>query len=88
MNGPIVQFISHALNLEKKRISLKLLNFRAAFYGGLIVLLQTSPESANIFRLIQQLNMAQDMKSLQASVVGKNGVTDEDFQSFLGTIHI
>ena len=27
-------------------------NSRASFYGGLIVLFQTSPESANIFRLI------------------------------------
>ena len=62
--------------------------FRAAFYGGLIVLLQTSPESANIFRLIHQINMAEDVESLRASVVGKNGVTDEDFQSFLGAIHI
>ena len=62
--------------------------FRAAFYGGLIVLLQTSPESANIFRLIHQINMAEDTESLRGSVVGKNGVTDEDFESYLGNIHL
>jgi len=56
---------------------------RASFYGGLIVLLQTSPEAPNIFRLLHRLNVAQSMESLQESVVGKNGVTDEDFQSFL-----
>merc|ERR1711971_325429 len=56
---------------------------RASFYGGLIVLLQTSPEAPNIFRLLHRLNVAQSMESLQESIVGKNGVTDEDFQSFL-----
>ena len=58
-------------------------NSRASFYGGLIVLFQTSPESVNIFRLIHQINVAEDIKSLKKSVVGKNGVTEEDFNSFL-----
>ena len=58
-------------------------NSRASFYGGLIVLFQTSPESANIFRLIHQINVAEDIKSLKNSVIGKNGVTEEDFNSFL-----
>ena len=56
---------------------------RASFYGGLIVLFQTSPESANIFRLIHKINVAEDIKSLKNSVIGKNGVTEEDFNSFL-----
>ena len=58
-------------------------NSRASFYGGLIVLFQTSPESANIFRLIHRINVAQDITSLKDSVIGKNGVTEEDFNSFL-----
>ena len=56
---------------------------RASFYGGLIVLLQTSPESTNIFRLFQRINHAQTMEDLKSAVVGKNDVTDEDFKSFL-----
>ena len=51
------------------------------------MLLQTSPESANIFRLIHQINMAEGTDSLRAAAVGKSGVTDEDFQSYLGSIH-
>merc|ERR1712212_72530 len=31
---------------------------RASFYGGLICLLQTSPESPGIFRLIHKMNVA------------------------------
>ena len=31
--------------------------------------------------------MAEDTESLRAAVVGKSGVTDEDFQSYLGSIH-
>jgi len=56
---------------------------RASFYGGLIVLLQTSPESANIYRLLQRINVAQSIEELKSSVVGKNGVTEEDFLSYL-----
>ena len=52
------------------------------------MLLQTSPEAPNIFRLLHRLNVAQSMESLQESVVGKNGVTDEDFQSFLCAVHV
>ena len=58
--------------------------FRASFYGGLIVLLQTSPESANIYRLFQRINVAQPTEELKSSVVGKDGVTEEDFLSYLG----
>ena len=47
------------------------------------MLLQTSPEAPNIFRLLQRINMAQDTQSLKDSVVGKNGITEEDFEAFL-----
>lgn len=56
---------------------------RASFYGGLIVLLQTSPESPGIFRLIHRINLAQSLDDLKAACVGHNGITDEDFTSFI-----
>ena len=56
---------------------------RASFYGGLVVLIQTSPESPAIFRLIHRINVSQPMEDLKASVVGKDGVTDVDFKSYM-----
>ncbi len=55
---------------------------RASFYGGLIVLVQTSPESPAIYRLIQRVN-AQSIEELKKAVVGKDGVNDDDFQAYL-----
>lgn len=56
---------------------------RASFYGGLIVLIQTSPESPAIFRLMHRINMAQPIEELRSAIVGKDGVTDVDFQAFM-----
>jgi dipeptidyl-peptidase-3 len=57
---------------------------RASFWGGLIVLVQTSPESPSIYRLIQRINHGQTTEELKASVVNdNNGITDEDFVAFL-----
>jgi len=55
---------------------------RASFYGGLIVLVQTSPESPLVFRLIQRINMAQSVAELKAAVIGEK-VTEEDFLAYL-----
>lgn len=55
---------------------------RASFYGGLIVLLQTSPESPLIFRLIHRINVAESLDNLKAACVGNSGITEEDFTSF------
>lgn len=55
---------------------------RASFFGGLIVLLQTSPESPQIFRLIQKLHLGQSTEELKAAAI-KAGLTEEDFQAFL-----
>ena len=56
---------------------------RASFYGGLIVLLQTSIESSSIFRLIHRINCAQPIEELREASVGKNGISDVDFQAFM-----
>lgn len=55
---------------------------RASWYGGLIVLLQTSPESVDIFRLLQHINSKQDVLSLKEAVASA-GVTDEEFSAYL-----
>jgi dipeptidyl-peptidase-3 len=55
---------------------------RASFYGGLIVLVQTSPESPSIFRLLHGMNTAQKTKELKAAVL-KAGVSEEDFTAYM-----
>ena len=55
---------------------------RASFYGGLICLLQTSPESPGIFRLMHRINMAQSVEELREACVTKD-ITEVDFKSFL-----
>lgn len=56
---------------------------RASFYGGLIVLLQTSLESPSIFRLIHRINVAQPIEELRDACVGKEGITEVDFKAFM-----
>merc|ERR1739844_367736 len=45
---------------------------RASFYGGLIVLLQTSPESPGIFRLIHRINVAQPIDELRETCMAQD----------------
>ena len=42
---------------------------KASFLGGLIVLLQTSEESPQIYRLIQLINNAQVRPKLKTSII-------------------
>ncbi|KAM6970289.1 dipeptidyl peptidase 3 [Aplochiton taeniatus] len=55
---------------------------RAAWYGGLVVLLQTSPESANIFVLLQKLFRKQTPTELE-QVATAAGLSPEEYQAFL-----
>ncbi|XP_017276869.1 dipeptidyl peptidase 3 [Kryptolebias marmoratus] len=55
---------------------------RAAWYGGLAVLLQTSPESANIFVLLQRLFRKQTPEQLE-HVAKAAGLSSEEYQAFL-----
>nr|KAG5693940.1 hypothetical protein BaRGS_008209 [Batillaria attramentaria] len=55
---------------------------QASFAGGLIVLIQTSPESPGIYLLLQRVFRSQPLDKLK-SVAESNGVTSDEFQAFL-----
>uniref|UniRef100_A0A8C7KF37 Dipeptidyl peptidase 3 n=1 Tax=Oncorhynchus kisutch TaxID=8019 RepID=A0A8C7KF37_ONCKI len=55
---------------------------RSAWYGGLAVLLQTSPESASIFVLLQRLFRKQPAAQLE-SMATAAGLSPEEYQAFL-----
>lgn len=55
---------------------------RAAWYGGLAVLVQTSPESANIFVLLQRMFRKQTPAQLQ-QVASAAGLSDDEYKAFL-----
>lgn len=55
---------------------------RAAWCGGLVVLLQTSPESANIFVLLQRIFRKQTPEQLE-QVAKAAGLSSEEYQAFL-----
>ncbi|XP_078284370.1 dipeptidyl peptidase 3 [Rhinoraja longicauda] len=55
---------------------------RASWYGGLVVLLQTSPESPAIYVLLQKLFRAQPVHELQETATAV-GVSCEEYQAFL-----
>ena len=51
-------------------------------FSALIILLQTSPESPDIFRLIHRINLAEDSSKLRLRT-REAGVSDEDFEAYL-----
>lgn len=55
---------------------------RAAWYGGLVVLVQTSPESPNIFVLLQKVFRKQTPAELE-KVATSVGLSSEEYQAFL-----
>ncbi|XP_059565979.1 dipeptidyl peptidase 3 isoform X2 [Myotis daubentonii] len=55
---------------------------RAAWYGGLAVLLQTSPEAPYIYALLSRLFRAQDPDELRQHALAE-GLTEEEYQAFL-----
>lgn len=55
---------------------------RASYFGGLAVLVQTSPESPQIYRLLQRLNTAEPTADLKAKALAA-GVSEDDFKAYL-----
>ncbi|NP_001086656.1 dipeptidyl-peptidase 3 L homeolog [Xenopus laevis] len=55
---------------------------RASFYGGLIVLFQTSPESPAIYILLNRLFRSQEPGELKDVAVGQ-GLNEDEYQAFL-----
>ncbi|XP_027032578.2 dipeptidyl peptidase 3 [Tachysurus fulvidraco] len=55
---------------------------RAAWYGGLVVLLQTSPESPPIYVLLQKIFRKQTPTQLDA-VAASVGLSSDEYQAFL-----
>ncbi|XP_076354042.1 dipeptidyl peptidase 3 [Tachypleus tridentatus] len=56
---------------------------RAAWYGGLIVLIQTSVESPLIYTLLHKIYKQQSLKELHQVAIEGCDLTDEDFQALL-----
>ncbi|XP_022332710.2 dipeptidyl peptidase 3-like [Crassostrea virginica] len=55
---------------------------QASWYGGLVCLYQTSPESPGIYLLFHKLFKGQKVEELQAAAEAQ-GVTKEEFEAFL-----
>lgn len=56
---------------------------RASWYGGLIVLIQTSPESPLIFILLQKLYSGQDISELKEIALSQCDFSEDEFQALL-----
>uniref|UniRef100_UPI00358F8C65 dipeptidyl peptidase 3 n=1 Tax=Myxine glutinosa TaxID=7769 RepID=UPI00358F8C65 len=55
----------------------------ASWYGGLVVLLQTSPESPAIYVLLQRIFRTQPPDELRTIATSTAGLSDTDYTSFL-----
>lgn len=55
---------------------------RASYFGSLIVLLQLSQESPQIFRLLHRINLAQSPEELRNVYKGSEDISDEDLDAF------
>jgi len=56
---------------------------KASWYGGLIVLLQTSVESAQLFSLLHQIYRHEPIEDLKVMALEKCGLTEDEFTAIL-----
>ncbi|XP_065563077.1 dipeptidyl peptidase 3-like isoform X2 [Artemia franciscana] len=70
-----------ALESSEKRYAHHL--SKASYYGGLIVLAQTSPESPLIFNLIHQIFSKKTVEEVRDIALNKAGFIEEEFQAFM-----
>lgn len=56
---------------------------RASWWGGFIVLCQTSPESSTIFSLLTRLLRSQPVDTLKEIAIEKAGFSEDEFKSLL-----
>ncbi|XP_050730725.1 dipeptidyl peptidase 3-like isoform X2 [Eriocheir sinensis] len=56
---------------------------RASWWGGFIILCQTSPESPIIFNLLTRLFRSQPLDTLKEVAIGKAGFTEDEFKSLV-----
>merc|ERR1719350_2647227 len=54
---------------------------KASWWGGLVVLLQTSPESPDIFRLIHKINCSQPVEELRSGLQ-EAGLTEQEVTAY------
>jgi len=55
---------------------------QASWWGGLVVLLQTSQESPDIFRMVHRINTAQDVASMKVDALAA-GLTEQEVTAYL-----
>jgi len=55
---------------------------KASWWGGLVVLLQTSPESPDIFRLVHKINTSQNVSDLKTDLATA-GLTEQEVTAYL-----
>lgn len=56
---------------------------RASYYGALICLVQTSPESASLFSVLHRVFSRQTAAELRTAAVGASLLTDDEFSALL-----
>ena len=56
---------------------------KASFLGGLVVLLQTSVESPQIYRLIQAINSVEPVAEFKQRALAVEDISEDDFQAYL-----
>jgi len=84
-NAPVVQLECRTAfeNLSNKEKCYAHHLSKASWYGGLIVLVQTSVESAQLFSLLHQVYHQEPIEDLKKIALEKCGLTEDEFTAIL-----